>query len=90
LGSGSSINVAMRMRAKETSANGVLARMDRQAFLRTVARAQADARDAANVRDIMMLWAERLKPYLDADAGMTISDALDRYKADMAAVRTRG
>jgi hypothetical protein len=60
----------------------LLKHMDRDAFLRTVQRAERNPDEANESRQTLLRWAERLLPYLSRDRHMTVAEALDRYKAD--------
>ena len=62
------------------SHSGLLEHMDRDAFLKSVHRAEREADEADEAREMLDLWAERLLPYLDADPHMSIAKAIDRYK----------
>lgn len=58
----------------------ILGMLERDDFLFAVQRAAADARAARETCEAMLLWAERLKPYLNSDPQMTVAQALQRYR----------
>jgi hypothetical protein len=62
----------------------ILEHMEREDFLRTVRRAMRDSDEANESRRTLVLWSERLAPYLDASPHMTIAEAIDRYNAEHA------
>jgi len=69
------------MRPKQS---GILEHMEREDFLRTVRRAVRDSDEANQSRRTLVLWSERLAPYLEASPHMTIAEAIDRYNAEHA------
>jgi hypothetical protein len=64
--------------------SGILEQMEREDFLRTVRRAVRDSDEANESRRTLLLWSERLAPYLDSNPHMTIAEAIDRYNAEHA------
>ncbi len=68
------------MKPAEDHALSILRVVERQEFEHIMSRAQAQASNAIEVRDGLLLWAERLLPYLDRDPHMTVAEALQRYQ----------
>jgi hypothetical protein len=64
----------------------LLATMDREAFLRSVRRARSKSAQRDSSQKLLM-WAERLLPYLDDNPQWTVAKALERYWTDRGAKR---
>lgn len=60
----------------------LLEHLHRDDFLQTVERAKRQTAEAIQSRDTLVAWAERIGPYLEADAHITIAQAIDRYKRE--------
>jgi hypothetical protein len=60
-----------------------LAGMSRREFMKSVRRADDEAVEAAHVRSVLLLWAERLLPFLNRDPDMTVEEALELYRAGL-------
>lgn len=61
--------------------SALLAAMSRREFMESVRRADDEAADAERVRSVLLLWAERLLPFLNRDPGMSVADAVECYRA---------
>ena len=63
----------------------LLAEMERNDFLEAVERSAEELTEATARRATLVLWASRLRPYLDADPHVTVAEAINRFEADESA-----
>lgn len=61
---------------------GLLAHMENDDFLKSVQNAQHEADEADSSRATLVLWAQRLLPYLNDNPHLTIAQAMDLYLAE--------